>query len=107
MWRRTVLRRSPKGRTVKMTNLKLNYSYRSKGRQASKLENCAQRQESLSLLSTAQLARITDTSKSTWEKMRMRGQGPQYIKVRNLVWYRWVDVNAWLAAHQILTKEVE
>lgn len=89
-----------------MKNLKLNCSYRSKGRHAFEPENNAKRQESLSLLNTAQLAWITDTSKSTWEKMRMRGQGPQYIKVRNLVWYRWADVDAWLAAHEIPTQEL-
>lgn len=89
-----------------MTNLKMNCSYRTNGWQAFEPENNAKSRESLSLLNTTQLAWITDTSKSTWEKMRMRGQGPQYIKVRNLVWYRRADVDAWLAAHEISTKEV-
>lgn len=89
-----------------MTNLKANCSFRSNRWQAFEPENDAKKQERLSLLNTAQLAWITDTSKSTWEKMRMRGQGPQYIKVRNLVWYRWADVDAWLAAHEIPAGEV-
>lgn len=58
------------------------------------------------LLNTGALAQLTDTSKSTWEKMRVEGRGPRYIKVRNLVWYRWADVDAWLAAHEIPTEEI-
>lgn len=88
-----------------MTNPKLNLSNHSKEPRAFQPENDAKRQESLSLLNTTQLAWITDTSKSTWEKMRMRGQGPQYIKVRNLVWYRWADLEAWMSAHAVSTQE--
>jgi predicted DNA-binding transcriptional regulator AlpA len=58
------------------------------------------------LINTNTLARVTGTSKSTWEKMRLEGRGPRYIKVRNLVWYRWSDIEVWLAAHEILTGEI-
>jgi hypothetical protein len=57
------------------------------------------------LLNTDDLAWLTGTSKSTWEKMRMRGEGPPFIKVRNLIWYRWTEVNAWLREHEIPTEE--
>ena len=60
-------------------------------------------QERLSLLNTRDLARITRTSTSTWEKMRVDRLGPNYIKVRNLVWYRRADVAEWLSAHEVQT----
>ncbi|MGI3187080.1 helix-turn-helix transcriptional regulator [Nioella aestuarii] len=84
-----------------MENRNLNYPLRSKGLLAPEPKNGVVSREPLPLLSTEALATITDTSKSTWEKMRMRGEGPPYIKVRNLVWYRWADVEAWLAAHEV------
>jgi predicted DNA-binding transcriptional regulator AlpA len=58
------------------------------------------------LVNTGALARLTQTSKSTWEKMRVEGRGPRYIKVRNLVWYRWADIEAWLAEHEVSNKGV-
>ena len=86
-----------------MKSLQLNHSYRSIGKQALESNHGSLRQEQLSLLNTAELARITRTSKSTWEKMRVDRRGPSYIKVRNLVWYRRADVAEWLSAHDVQT----
>jgi hypothetical protein len=86
-----------------MTDLKLNGSNRSMGRRAFEPEHDTLIQERLSLLNTGDLARITRTSKSTWEKMRVDRLGPSYIKVRNLVWYRRADVAEWLSAHEVQT----
>ena len=58
------------------------------------------------LINTNTLARLTSTSKSTWEKMRVERRGPRFIKVRNLVWYRWADIEIWMAAHEIKTEEL-
>ncbi len=89
-----------------MTNLKMNLSSRTMRRQAFEPEYKTTKQERLSLLNTAQLARITGTSKSTWEKMRVERRGPRFIKARNLVWYRWADIEIWMAAHEITTGEL-
>jgi hypothetical protein len=89
-----------------MTNPRSNRRYSAIGSQSSASKITSSDDERFSLLNTAELAWLTDTSKSTWEKMRMRGEGPSYIKVRNLIWYRWADVDAWLSAHEIPTEEI-
>lgn len=43
----------------------------------------------------------TDISESYFEKLRVRGEGPPYIKVGRAVRYRDSDVDAWLAARII------
>ena len=58
------------------------------------------------LINTNTLARLTSTSKSTWEKMRVERRGPRFIKVRNLVWYRWTDIEAWLNTHEVTPQEI-
>lgn len=57
------------------------------------------------LINTEALAKLTGTSKSYWEKMRSRGEGPRYFKRRGLVLYRRADVDAWLAARVVSTQE--
>jgi len=89
-----------------MTSLKLNRSYRSMGKQAFEPKHGSLRQERLSLLNTAELARITRTSKSTWEKMRVERRGPRFIKVRNLVWYRCSDIEGWMNTHEVSPQEI-
>lgn len=56
-------------------------------------------------LDTGALARFTGTSKSYWEKLRMRGEGPRYIRAKSLVRYRWPDVEDWMSAHEVSTQE--
>ena len=47
---------------------------------------------------TSELARRTKTSESYWNKMRVAGDGPPYVKVGRLVRYRPSVVDAWLAS---------
>ena len=46
---------------------------------------------------TAQLARRTKTSDSYWNKMRVAGEGPSFIKLGRRVLYRPSVVDEWLA----------
>ena len=50
-------------------------------------------------LNTRQLAEHTGIAASTWNKRRLTGDGPSYIKAGRRVLYRWSDVAAWLAGH--------
>lgn len=45
---------------------------------------------------TARLAAVTGISESTWNKRRLRGDGPAFLKVGRRVLYRWCDVETWL-----------
>jgi predicted DNA-binding transcriptional regulator AlpA len=49
------------------------------------------------LWDTPTLATRTGQAASTWEKRRLDGTGPQFIKMGRLVRYRPADVDAWLA----------
>ena len=50
------------------------------------------------MLRTAEAAEYIGLSESTLAKMRLRGDGPPYIKAgRRVVLYDMQDVNAWLA----------
>ena len=50
------------------------------------------------LLTPAQLAARCGLALSTLAKMRLRGDGPPYVKIGAAVRYRDDDVQAWLAA---------
>lgn len=54
-------------------------------------------------MSVAQLAAYTGISASTWNKRRVRGDGPVYSKVGRTVLYRRPVVDNWLAQHAILS----
>lgn len=60
------------------------------------------------LLTTEILAEETHTPRSRWDKARLTGDGPRFIKLGHLVRYRRGDVRAWLAAqpHAISTSEL-
>lgn len=45
------------------------------------------------------LAQRTSLSRSYWQALRQRGEGPQWRKIGRRVIYRWTDVVAWLDAH--------
>ena len=47
---------------------------------------------------TPELARRTKTSESYWNKMRVAGDGPPYVKIGKLVRYQPSVVDAWLAS---------
>jgi predicted DNA-binding transcriptional regulator AlpA len=53
------------------------------------------------LLDDHDLARITGRARSCWQKDRVAGTGPKFIRVGRLVRYREDDVNAWLAARTV------
>jgi hypothetical protein len=46
---------------------------------------------------TSELARRTKTSQSYWNKMRVAGEGPPFVKIGKLVRYQPSVVDAWLA----------
>jgi predicted DNA-binding transcriptional regulator AlpA len=50
------------------------------------------------LLSDFDLEEITGRARSTWQKARLTGDGPPFIRIGRLVRYRASDVEAWLAA---------
>ena len=52
-------------------------------------------------LTTSQVAQLTQTSKSYWEKARVRGDGPPYSTIGIRVRYRTPDVAAWIAARRV------
>lgn len=52
------------------------------------------------LLTTEDLAAMTKTPLSRWNKARLTGDGPPFIKLGHLVRYRKSDVLAWLGGHQ-------
>jgi hypothetical protein len=57
------------------------------------------------LLTTKQLPAITGLSKSFFEKGRIYGYGPRFIRIKSgrsasKVLYRPEDVEVWLASHQ-------
>jgi predicted DNA-binding transcriptional regulator AlpA len=45
---------------------------------------------------TSELARRTKTSESYWNKLRVAGDGPPYVKVGRMVRYRPSAVDTWL-----------
>ena len=54
------------------------------------------------LIDTRAIARLTKTSKSYWEKLRCRGEGPRHFKRGRIVLYRLSDIEAWLEAHLVI-----
>jgi predicted DNA-binding transcriptional regulator AlpA len=50
------------------------------------------------LLDEVQVAKLTGRAVPTLQKDRVRGTGPQFIKMGRLVRYRPADVDAWLSA---------
>lgn len=52
-------------------------------------------------LSTAELANLTKTSRSFWDKARVRGDGPPYTRFGAHPRYRRADVEAWVIARTI------
>lgn len=52
-------------------------------------------------LTTLQLAALTKTSRSFWDKKRGRGGGPAWSDCGNRPRYRRADVEAWLISRSI------
>ena len=52
-------------------------------------------------LTTGQLATLTKTSRSFWDKLRVSGEGPPWTLFGNRPRYRHADVEAWIIARTI------
>ena len=50
------------------------------------------------LLSDYDLERLTGRSRSCWQKDRLSGRGPMFVRLGRLVRYRRSDYEAWLEA---------
>ena len=50
------------------------------------------------LLTDHDLEHMTGRARSTWQKDRLTGRGPRFIRVGRLVRYRQSDVEHWLEA---------
>jgi predicted DNA-binding transcriptional regulator AlpA len=59
------------------------------------------------LLSDRDLARLTGRSRSSWQKARLTGGGPPFVRLGRLVRYRSSDFEAWLAARPRLRSTSE
>jgi predicted DNA-binding transcriptional regulator AlpA len=59
------------------------------------------------LLTTEDLAAMTKTPPSRWNKARLTGDSPPFVKLGHLVRYRKSDVLAWLAARPRLNSTSE
>jgi predicted DNA-binding transcriptional regulator AlpA len=54
------------------------------------------------LLTDFDLERLTGRARSSWQKARLTGEGPNFLRLGRLVRYRASDVAAWLAARPAL-----
>jgi hypothetical protein len=54
------------------------------------------------LLTDFDLERLTGRARSSWQKARLMGTGPPFIRLGRLVRYRPSEFNAWLSAHPSL-----
>jgi predicted DNA-binding transcriptional regulator AlpA len=54
------------------------------------------------LLTDFDLERLTGRARSSWQKARLTGDGPKFLRLGRLVRYRASDVAAWLAARPAL-----
>lgn len=52
------------------------------------------------MLRTAEAAEYCGSSASTFEKLRLYGGGPRFVKIGRRVVYDPADLDAWLAAHR-------
>lgn len=52
------------------------------------------------MLRTGDAAAYCGSSASTFEKLRLTGGGPRYVKIGRRVVYNPADLDAWLAAHR-------
>jgi len=52
------------------------------------------------MLRTAEAAAYCGSSASTFEKLRLTGGGPHYVKIGRRVVYDPADLDAWLAANR-------
>lgn len=58
-------------------------------------------------LRTADAAAYCASSKSTFEKYRLTGEGPTYIKLGRVVVYDRNDLDSWLSSHRRMSTSEE
>ena len=67
----------------------------------SETATAAQRPRNLmELLTTKEVATLTGFSPSYFEKGRVYGYGPNFLRIRGRVLYRLSEVNTWISAHE-------
>jgi predicted DNA-binding transcriptional regulator AlpA len=59
------------------------------------------------LLDDFDLERLTGRARSSWQKMRLTGDGPPFIRLGRLVRYRRAEFEEWLASHPSVTSTSE
>jgi hypothetical protein len=59
------------------------------------------------LLTDFDLERLTGRARSSWQKARLTGDGPPFVRLGRLVRYRPSDFEAWLAARPRLRSTSE
>ncbi|WP_170447344.1 helix-turn-helix transcriptional regulator [Ruegeria arenilitoris] len=63
--------------------------------------NVAKRSRNLmELLTTKEVANLTGFSTSYFEKGRVYGYGPKFLRIRGKVLYRLSEIDSWLTAHE-------
>lgn len=60
----------------------------------------AQSQTDKRMMQTVEAAAYCGSSASTFEKLRLTGGGPRYVKLGRRVVYDPADLDSWLAAHR-------
>ena len=64
------------------------------------------RVDHLGLLSEEELAGVIDVKPHTLAVWRAEGKGPDFTRLGKSVFYRQVDVQAWIEANVVVTKRV-
>ena len=65
--------------------------------------NAAKRSRNLmELLTTKEVANLTGFSTSYFEKGRVYGYGPKFLRLRGQLLYRLAEIDRWLAGHECL-----
>jgi predicted DNA-binding transcriptional regulator AlpA len=59
------------------------------------------------LLTDFDLERLTGRARSSWQKARLTGDGPPFVRLGRLVRYRFSDFEAWLASRPRLRSTSE
>lgn len=67
----------------------------------SEATNLAKRSRNLmDLLTTKEVATLTGFSTSYFEKGRVYGYGPRFLRIRGRILYRLSEINTWISAHE-------
>lgn len=67
-------------------------------------ETASRRIEQLGLLSEDELAELIEVKPHTLAVWRTEGKGPDFTRLGKSVFYRQIDVAAWIGANVVVTK---